>query len=105
MAEKSKLIIGIIGVILLLLISVFLLQIFNQQDEKKGHDRYLGWEKTVSILNSGNVKEVFQSHDLSVTLVLENGTKARTTEPEIDEIFHEVDKCEKPCEDIILATE
>ena len=63
------------------------------------------WITAVEILNSGEVVEVVQLHNLSVTLHMEDGSLIKTVEPLIDEIFREIDLCDLVCEGIILVTE
>lgn len=63
------------------------------------------WETAVSILNSGDVVEIFQTHSLDVTLTLANGRRLQTVEPAIDDIFTAVQECGEPCGNIVLATE
>jgi len=63
------------------------------------------WNEAITILNSGQVKEVFQSHSLHVMLTLEDGTTISTKEPKIDDVFDEVRKCGNLCRDIIIAIE
>lgn len=63
------------------------------------------WETAVEILNSGDVEMVVQLHSLDVTLTMEDGSEIHTVEPQIDEIFHEIEQCGEPCSQIVLATE
>lgn len=63
------------------------------------------WETAVSILNSGDVVEIFQTHSLDVTLTLADGRIIKTVEPAIDDIFHAIDDCGEPCSNILMATE
>lgn len=63
------------------------------------------WETAVEILNSGNVTMVVQSHSLDVALTMKDGSQIHTTEPSIDAIFAEIEKCGEPCSQIVLATE
>ncbi|HEV2119250.1 MAG TPA: hypothetical protein VGS11_03945 [Candidatus Bathyarchaeia archaeon] len=65
----------------------------------------VSWEKAVSILYTGQVLRVFQSHHLGVSLWLKNGTGVTTNEPVIDAIFHEIQKCGDPCKNIEKWTE
>jgi FlaG/FlaF family flagellin (archaellin) len=65
----------------------------------------VNWETAVRIIHSGQVETVFQLHSLDVTLTMKDGSEVHTVEPFIDAVFQEVDKCGKPCEDIILITE
>lgn len=68
-------------------------------------DSDIGWEAAVDLVGSGRVAEIYQTHSLDVTLVLDDGCTVHTVEPVIDDIFHEVEKCGEPCSEIILATE
>ena len=63
------------------------------------------WEEAIVILNSGDVESVFQTHSLSVTIMLNDGTTITTQEPMIDDIFTEIDKCGTACAGISVATE
>ena len=63
------------------------------------------WETAVSILNSGEVAQIFQTHSLDVTLTLADGRIIQTVEPAIDDIFTAVQACGEPCVKIIMATE
>jgi|SRR6267143_6157296 hypothetical protein len=65
----------------------------------------VSWEGAITTLYTGQVTSVFQSHHLDVTLVLKNGTVMTTKEPTIDAIFHEIQKCGEPCQNIERATE
>jgi len=68
-------------------------------------DRTVSWEEAIEIVNSGDVTAVAQLHSLEVTLNLRDGSTITTTEPNIDDIFHELDKCGTPCQGILRATE
>ncbi|MDD3794077.1 MAG: hypothetical protein PHI37_04645 [Candidatus Gracilibacteria bacterium] len=63
------------------------------------------WNDVNDILNSGNVKEVFQSHNLDIELHLKNGTIVYVQEPEIDAIFDLINSCGEVCKNIIKGTE
>jgi len=63
------------------------------------------WPTAVELLNTGEVEQVFQLHNLTVTLIFKDGQQVTTVEPRIDAIFAEVQNCGKPCSNIILATE
>lgn len=65
----------------------------------------VSWEEAISILNSGKVTSIGQTHSREVTFTLINGSIVKTTEPKIDDIFDEVNKCGDPCKNIPLATE
>jgi len=64
----------------------------------------ISWDDAVKILNSGVVTQVVQTHSLDVALMVKNGTTYTTKEPAIDEIFSEIEKCDK-CMGIGLITE
>ena len=63
------------------------------------------WETAVSLLNSGEVVEIFQTHSLDVTLTLVDGRTVQTVEPAIDDIFAAIEACGDPCSNIVMATE
>jgi hypothetical protein len=63
------------------------------------------WPTAVEILNSGEVEQVVQLHNLTVTFLLKDGQEVKTVEPFIDEVFKEVERCGAACSNIILATE
>lgn len=63
------------------------------------------WPTAVSLLQSGQVEQVVQLHNLTVTLTLKDGQQVKTVEPVIDAIFDEIQACGAPCSNIILATE
>lgn len=65
----------------------------------------LEWDQALVVLNSGDVDMVFQTHDLDVTLTMNDGRQLHTVEPSIDAIFAEIDACGAPCADIVLVTE
>ncbi|MBD3253293.1 hypothetical protein GF386_06165 [Candidatus Pacearchaeota archaeon] len=66
---------------------------------------YITWERALDYLHSGEVASIMQAHSLEVTLQLKNKIILKTTEPSIDEIFREVDKCGEVCKNIITSTE
>ncbi len=63
------------------------------------------WEEIKEIINSGEVKEVFQSHALDVNIYFKDGSVISTIEPSIDAIFDLIDECGEPCEEILKGTE
>ena len=95
-----------------LLIGVILFAIYTPRNFRIGeHEsngpeyRNVPWSEAVMILNSGRVEQVTQLHSLEVFMRLEDGSRIKTIEPQIDDIFEEIRICGKPCDDIILATE
>jgi hypothetical protein len=65
----------------------------------------VSWEEAQSLILSGQVRAVAQSHSLEVSLTLKDGRQLITTEPEIDAIFRVIQECGAPCADILVATE
>ena len=79
--------------------------IFEANETVKAEEEIVDWETAVSILESGDVVEIFQTHSLDVTLTLVDGRVIKTVEPAIDDIFTAIDDCGEPCEGILMATE
>jgi hypothetical protein len=65
----------------------------------------LSWEGAIAVLHTGQVTRIFQTHHLEVSIWLKNGTVMITREPNIDAIFHEIQKCGEPCKNIETWTE
>ncbi len=65
----------------------------------------VSWETAVEILNQGEVESVLQLHNLEVTFYMKDGQQFKTTEPSIDAIFQEIDKCGAPCRMDFVSTE
>lgn len=65
----------------------------------------VSWIQAVGMINNGEVVEVFQTHDLKITLTLKDGRTLHSIEPEIDMIFRIIENCGDPCKDIAVATE
>lgn len=78
------------------------------QDEEfqnfKDGDEIL-WPEAETILMSGVVESVVQTHDLEVTLVLKDGRRLFTEEPQIDEVIKVIGLCGDLCASIRVATE
>lgn len=45
------------------------------------------WDEARKLLEDCQVTEVFQTHNLEVTMTLKNGSTKTTTEPKIDEVL------------------
>lgn len=63
------------------------------------------WPTAITLLQTGQVEQAMQAHNLTVTLTLKDGQQVTTIEPVIDAIFDEIQSCGAPCSNIILATE
>ena len=77
----------------------------NNADSKSVWPEEVDWATAIEILNTGQVVEVMQSHNLEVTLTLEDGNQIKTFEPSIDDIFREIELCGRVCREILLITE
>ena len=77
----------------------------NQQNIPTPLTEEVDWPTAVELLNTGEVDQVVQLHNLSVTLIFKDGQQVKTVEPTIDEIFKEVELCGAPCSNLVLATE
>jgi hypothetical protein len=65
----------------------------------------VSWEEAITILQTGQVTRVIQTHSLYVSLWLKNGSVITTKEPTIYSISYEMRKCGDPCKNIVFATE
>ena len=63
------------------------------------------WSEAVDLIMSGEVEQVAQTHSLEVTLFLKDGSRLDTIEPQIDEVFTEIEKCGVLCSEIVMITE
>src|SRR5712664_4239453 len=65
----------------------------------------VSWEEAITILRTGQVTRVIQTHQLYVSLWLKNGSVITTKEPTIYSISYELSKCGDPCKNIVFVTE
>ena len=65
----------------------------------------LPWREAIEPLRGGYVRQISQSHNLEVVLMLKNGRIIKTIEPSIDEIFRKIEKCGKICKNVGIATQ
>jgi len=65
----------------------------------------LSWELIKEAVNNCEVKKVFQTHRLLVTVNLKNGEELTATEPKIDDIMKIVKEAEPKCGNILMGTE
>jgi hypothetical protein len=65
----------------------------------------VSWEEAITVLQTGQVTQVIQTHQLYVSLWLKNGSVITTKEPTIDAISYELGKCGDPCKNIVFGTE
>ena len=65
----------------------------------------IAWEDISGIINDGNVVEIFQAHNLQVTIYLADGKVLITVEPEYNAIMRLIEECGVDCYDIRKVTE
>ncbi len=63
------------------------------------------WSQVQSIVFSGQVVKIGQTHDLNVYLTLKDGRTLKAVEPAIDDILKLVQACGTLCQDIKVATQ
>ena len=63
------------------------------------------WDQAMAMILNLEVKQVTQTHDQQVTLLLKDGRMLITREPSIDEVFKVIEQCGDPCKEIVVATE
>ncbi len=111
MKRTTKIMLGVISIIMLISLITYIryLNTNNSLDEKIGSNSIspveVKWELAIEILNTGNVTEVVQSHNLEVLLTLKDGSQIKTVEPSLDDIFAEIERCGPVCSEISLMTE
>ena len=77
----------------------------NNADSNSVWPDEVDWATAIEILNTGQVTEIVQSHNLEVTLTLEDGSQIKTVEPSLDDIFREIELCGSVCSETLLITE
>jgi hypothetical protein len=65
----------------------------------------VSWEEAITVLRTGQVTQVIQTHSLYVSLWLKNGSVITTKELTIDAISYELSRCGDPCKNIVFGTE
>jgi len=65
----------------------------------------VSWDRAITILQTGQVTRVIQTHHLDVSLWLKDGTVITTKEPNIYALYYELNKCGDPCKNIVFGTE
>lgn len=63
------------------------------------------WDMIKMAIESCDAKQVFQAHDLSVSVTLKNEQVMNATEPEIDDIIYLAQEARAKCGEIMMATE
>lgn len=65
----------------------------------------VSWEEAKAAILGGKVIEAIQLHSRTVYLVLADGTRLMTEEPEIDAVLGLIEQCGSPCENIGVISE
>ena len=89
-------------ILTLIFITAFLL---NACTSAKGQESELSWTEAETLILSGDVWQIAQTHDLEVTLYLGDGQMITTMEPYLDAVFQVVADCGDPCKEIVMMTE
>ena len=63
----------------------------------------ISWPEAVDLIQSCQVRSVFQKHNKTVTLTSKNNQVFETTEPKIDDIFNQTNHLRSDCNDIITT--
>ena len=111
MKRITKIILIVIGASLLVCLLAYLFYLNANNGFEKNTDAStawpdeVDWATAIEILNSGQVTEVMQSHNLEITLTLEDGNQIKTFEPAIDAVFREIEQCGSVCSETVLITE
>ncbi len=74
-------------------------------DGKEKEVNELSIDKVKFFLKNGEVKSIFQRHNLKVTLIMKDGKEYNFQESKIDEIFELIEECGETCQDIDQITE
>ncbi len=89
-------------ILTLIFITAFLL---NACTSANGQSSELSWAEAETLILSGDVWQIAQTHDLEVTLYLGDGQIITTMEPYLDAVFQVVADCGDPCTQIVMVTE
>jgi hypothetical protein len=65
----------------------------------------VSWDDAQNMILNGQVDQIVQHHDLTVTLTLKDGKVVTTTEPEFDDVIHLIEQCGEKCSSIAVTTE
>ena len=92
-------------VVLALLIVAALALAYLPLTQPPSNRTIVSWEEAITVLQTGQVTQVIQTHHLYVSLWLKNGSVITTKEPTIYSISYELRKCGDPCKNIVFGTE
>jgi inhibitor of cysteine peptidase len=81
----------------------FTFDVDNGPVEQSG--AYLSWVDARQMILAGEVAQVTQLHSLQVTLIMRDGRRLVTYEPEIDDVIDVLESCGEPCSEVVFATE
>jgi uncharacterized protein YpmB len=111
MKRITKIMLIVISAVVLIGLLAFLVSLTaytnykNNIEQSSFWPEEVDWKTTIEILNTGQVTEVVQSHNLDVTLTLEDDSQIKTIEPLLDDIFRQIELCGSVCREILLITE
>jgi hypothetical protein len=76
-------------------------------DAKAGESKQtqISWDEARALITGCGVREVGQTHALSVTLTLRDGARRFTREPAIDDVVHVLNGTQGKCGPVTFATE
>jgi len=63
------------------------------------------WDEAQQMILAGEVGQVTQLPSLQVTLLMKDGRRLVTYEPEIDDVLEVLEACGEPCSEVVFATE
>ena len=66
---------------------------------------FISWEEAKQLILTGRVEQVHEFHNLTVNLLIKDGTTRTTREPKINAIFKFINQCGEPCSSIMKAME
>lgn len=67
--------------------------------------RFISWPNAITLIKACDASMVMQTHALDVFITRSDGTRVRTVEPVIDEIFAVTEEASRRCGAIPIATE
>jgi len=81
----------------------FTFDVDNSPLEESGSE--IPWAEARLMILAGEVAQVTQLHSLQVTLIMVDGRRLVTHEPEIDDVIEVLEECGERCSEVVFATE
>ena len=63
----------------------------------------ISWAEAIDLIQSCQVRSVFQKHNKNVTITDKNNQVFETTEPNLDDVFDQTNHLRSDCNDIITT--